>query len=109
MNRNLPATIVATLFIIFFAFAVGAQAKENHKITICHIPPGNPTNAHEITIDRHALPAHLAHGDNIGKCAVNEPTPTNTPAPTSTPEPTPTATSTREPNTTVTMPPTDTE
>ncbi|MFH0895624.1 MAG: hypothetical protein V2A54_14405, partial [Bacteroidota bacterium] len=38
-------------------------------VTICHIPPGNPSNAHTITISINALPAHLAHGDNIGSCS----------------------------------------
>ena len=38
------------------------------KVTICHIPPGNPDNAHTITISRSALDAHLAHGDTIGEC-----------------------------------------
>ena len=38
------------------------------KVTICHIPPGNPDNAHEITVGAPAVPAHLAHGDNIGVC-----------------------------------------
>ena len=30
-----------------------AQAQD-HKITICHVPQGNPENAHEITVDLHA-------------------------------------------------------
>jgi hypothetical protein len=38
------------------------------KVTICHIPPGNPANAHEISVSINALPAHLAHGDTIGPC-----------------------------------------
>ncbi|MFN8392503.1 MAG: M64 family metallopeptidase [Bdellovibrionota bacterium] len=38
------------------------------KITICHIPPGNPGNAHTISISRSALTAHLSHGDVIGEC-----------------------------------------
>lgn len=37
-------------------------------ITICHIPPGNPSNAHTITISTSAWPAHQAHGDYIGSC-----------------------------------------
>jgi len=37
-------------------------------ITICHIPPGNPSNMHTITINTNALAAHLAHGDYIGDC-----------------------------------------
>ena len=35
---------------------------------ICHIPPGNPANAHEITIGEPAIKAHLAHGDTLGDC-----------------------------------------
>ena len=39
------------------------------KVTICHIPPGNPENAHTITVGIAAVPAHLAlHGDSIGEC-----------------------------------------
>jgi hypothetical protein len=40
----------------------------NDKITICHIPPGNPNNPQTISISRSALPAHLAHGDQVGDC-----------------------------------------
>jgi hypothetical protein len=36
--------------------------------TICHIPPGNPSNAHEISIGVPAVNAHLAHGDRLGSC-----------------------------------------
>jgi hypothetical protein len=38
------------------------------KITICHIPPGNPSARHTITIDSSAWPAHKAHGDYMGPC-----------------------------------------
>ena len=38
------------------------------KITICHIPPGNPANAHTITVGLPALRAHLKHGDTQGAC-----------------------------------------
>ena len=37
-------------------------------VTICHIPPGNATNSQTITVDSHAVAAHLAHGDTIGAC-----------------------------------------
>ncbi|MFD2541630.1 hypothetical protein ACFSSB_04800 [Lacinutrix gracilariae] len=40
----------------------------NQKVTICHIPPGNPSNLHKITVSVNALQAHLAHGDLIGAC-----------------------------------------
>ena len=39
------------------------------KVTICHIPPGNPGNAHTIRVSQNAVNAHLAHGDHLGKCA----------------------------------------
>ncbi|MCX6799869.1 MAG: calcium-binding protein [Candidatus Falkowbacteria bacterium] len=39
-----------------------------HKINICHIPPGNPANAHNICVDAHAYRAHMAHGDTLGGC-----------------------------------------
>mgnify|MGYP003571917197 CR=1 FL=1 len=38
------------------------------QVTICHIPPGNPSAAHTITISINALPAHLGHGDTEGAC-----------------------------------------
>jgi len=36
------------------------------KVTICHIPPGNPGNSHTISVGSPAVPAHLAHGDFVG-------------------------------------------
>lgn len=44
---------------------------ETKKIEICHIPPGNPDNAHTLSISVNALKAHLAHGDYIDECAEN--------------------------------------
>ena len=38
------------------------------KVVICHIPPGNPANAHTITVGAPAVPAHLKHGDLPGTC-----------------------------------------
>lgn len=46
-----------------------ANASADGKVTICHFPPGNPENAHQITVDWSAVPAHvLLHGDVIGDC-----------------------------------------
>ncbi|HNB50581.1 MAG TPA: DUF5666 domain-containing protein [Anaerolineales bacterium] len=42
------------------------------KVTICHIPPGNPGNAHTITVGASAVDAHLAHGDHLGPCTGDE-------------------------------------
>jgi hypothetical protein len=39
------------------------------KVTICHIPPGQPENGHSMTIGAPAVAAHVAeHGDYIGAC-----------------------------------------
>ena len=40
----------------------------NGKVTICHVPPGNPDNAHTISVSPNAANAHLAHGDYCGPC-----------------------------------------
>jgi hypothetical protein len=45
---------------------------EPRKVTICHIPSGNPANAHEITIGESAVAAHIIHGDTIGPCQPQE-------------------------------------
>jgi hypothetical protein len=41
------------------------------KVEICHLPPGNPTNWHTISVSENALDAHLAHGDLVGSCLAN--------------------------------------
>jgi hypothetical protein len=52
-----------------------AKAGGVDKVTICHIPPGNPDNAHEITVGEPAVRAHLAHGDHVGPCTAPTPPP----------------------------------
>jgi hypothetical protein len=44
----------------------------NDKVTICHIPPGNPSNAHTISVGASAVKAHLDHGDNMGDCEARD-------------------------------------
>ena len=47
----------------------GSSAKQyGQKVLICHIPPGNPDNAHTISVAQSAVPAHVAHGDTLGAC-----------------------------------------
>lgn len=43
-------------------------AATGDTFAICHIPPGNPQNAHTLTISENAWPAHQKHGDTIGSC-----------------------------------------
>jgi hypothetical protein len=48
-----------------------AAASPDGKVTICHIPPGNPANAHEIRVGEPAVRAHVErHGDTVGGCCV---------------------------------------
>jgi hypothetical protein len=54
--------IFCTTVAIIAAFNYGAAPK---KVNVCHTPPGNPENCHEITISIEALPAHLEHGDDM--------------------------------------------
>lgn len=42
---------------------------DSKKTYICHIPPGNPANAHTILVGNPAVDAHLAHGCHVGRCA----------------------------------------
>ncbi|XOB40635.1 MAG: fibronectin type III domain-containing protein [Candidatus Nealsonbacteria bacterium] len=44
----------------------GEQGRE--KVTICHIPPGNPDKAHTIIVARAAVETHLNRGDIPGPC-----------------------------------------
>lgn len=47
----------------------GADGKKV-KVTICHIPPGNPDNQRTVRVAESAVAAHLAHGDALGECGV---------------------------------------
>lgn len=58
------------------AIRVCTPQEETHKTTICHIPPGNPANAHTLCVGNQAVPAHLQnHGDYLGPCKVEQPCP----------------------------------
>jgi len=46
----------------------GCDPQDLKKTTICHLPPGNPANAHTLCVGNEAVPAHLAHGDHLGVC-----------------------------------------
>ncbi len=66
MKRLLPFTLLV-LTLVF-----GAAVAQAAKVTICHIPPGNPANWHTITISTNALQTHLdRHGDFEGSCEEN--------------------------------------
>lgn len=45
-----------------------SDACPERKVSICHIPPGNPGNRHTISVGESAVAAHLRHGDHTGPC-----------------------------------------
>jgi hypothetical protein len=48
---------------------VKAQNERADKLTICHVPPGNPENTKTITVGARAASSHLArHADSLGVC-----------------------------------------
>ncbi len=65
MNKALAAFLLAAGL---GAVAVGHTTAANVKVTICHLPPGNPSNQLTLHVDQAAVSAHLAHGDYIGAC-----------------------------------------
>src|SRR5688572_4988787 len=68
-RRVLMGVFALTAVAALIVLAPAASAK-GEKVTICHIPPGNPDNAHTITISVNALQTHIDHHDDaIGACA----------------------------------------
>jgi len=48
--------------------------EQTRKTTICHIPPGNPSNAHTLCVGNAAVAAHVAqHHDTLGACVAEPP------------------------------------
>src|SRR5688572_29344529 len=133
-----PLTVVLLLIVLMLSFSPQATLTNTlaagktptpKKITICHVPPGNPANAHTITIassawrtDGRGQGGHgpgRHGGDYAGACRPKSsatsttsipPTATLVPTtiPTNTPTDTPTDTPTNTPTNTPTDTPTDT-
>ena len=103
------AALSAALYLLVIGLSTTVIAAE--KVTICHVPPGNPDNAHTITISRNALKAHLGEngqglhgGDYYGPCQTSKPSATPSSTPSSTPSPEPTAPPTASPTPTCDLP-----
>ena len=60
MRDELAVCSIVSLF-------VSAAMAQSVRVEICHIPPGNPANAHTITISENAVQSHLDHGDSLGE------------------------------------------
>jgi hypothetical protein len=69
LRPSLSLLIVLALMVPALAAAAGPK----EKTELCHVPPGNPGNAHTITVGGNAPNAHLGHGDTLGPCPVERP------------------------------------
>ena len=93
--RQIGSSVLAVLACVLFSFAFWAAnaatptpaatpdylgANDPNKCTICHVPPGNPPNAHTLTVGCSAVQAHLRNhpGDCLGPCPC-QPTPAQNP------------------------------
>jgi slime mold repeat-containing protein len=50
------------------AAASATAAPSGKKVTLCHRPPGNAQNRHQIRVAEASVDAHMKHGDQIGPC-----------------------------------------
>ena len=72
--RKTPMSVLFCCLCTLLLAAVPAMAKAKQKgggkdkVCLCHIPPGNPSNAHQICVGAPAVNAHLGHGDTLGEC-----------------------------------------
>lgn len=51
---------------------ISRQDPLQDKITICHVPDGDVSKAHDITVGESVVSDHLAHGDRIGPCLLTQ-------------------------------------
>ena len=81
MRAPTPRTAILALWFCALMIAAGVATRaddtpektpekkvEKTKVTLCHRPPGNPANAHTISVGEPATAAHLKHGDHLGAC-----------------------------------------
>jgi hypothetical protein len=57
--------------LLFLGLAPGVASAGGQKVTLCHVPPGDPTHPQELVIAPNAVQAHLKNhaGDHLGPCA----------------------------------------
>jgi hypothetical protein len=68
-GRAVLAALALAAFAAAPALAGGGGGKPaDRKVSLCHVPPGNPDARHTIEVGTPALDAHLDHGDWIGAC-----------------------------------------
>ncbi len=71
MNLKRIFTGLATTAIACVSLSGTALAGPPPKVELCHVPPGDPGNAHTILVSEKAAQSHLNNhaGDHLGPCA----------------------------------------
>jgi hypothetical protein len=59
---------ILLLAFVLFAATFGARMLAQQQVTLCHRPPGSPSNGQTITVSQNAAQSHFAHGDTAGPC-----------------------------------------
>ncbi len=67
-TSSIPLKETFSALLLIAGLYSGAATAAPAQVTICHIPPGNPANASEITVGAPAVTAHMNHGDSMGAC-----------------------------------------
>jgi hypothetical protein len=69
MKVRSVAIAIAALALWLIPSGALAQGKSGKgRLTICHIPPGNPDARRTMTLPEAAWGAHESHGDTLGPC-----------------------------------------
>jgi hypothetical protein len=64
--RSLTALFIPAMFLLGLAWLATPALAAGDKVTICHIPPGNPDDVQIIEVSSSAAQKHIArHGDSI--------------------------------------------
>jgi len=70
LAQDVPVSKISkTPYILQSSSTEIVQKEQEAKTIICHVPPGNPTNAHTLSLPASAIQAHLGHGDKLGECS----------------------------------------
>jgi len=67
------AVLLSVILLTWVVSNVDVAQAASTTVVICHIPPGNPGNAHTIVISLNAVQTHIDnHGDYVGYCPDDE-------------------------------------
>jgi hypothetical protein len=67
---KITVAVARMALVLGFALMIGVPAMAKDKVQVCHVPPGNPGNAHAIMVSQKAADKHILkhEGDKLGPC-----------------------------------------